>query len=101
MGDPVELAGLQALHWFYDSDNNTSGSKATVIGIILLLSSFVGPISSGNKMTPKLKILTRHHFSSALQRMSAVIELVNEQHKKVISSGDSDYYNSGIDVRYV
>ncbi|KAF4725344.1 hypothetical protein FOZ62_026217, partial [Perkinsus olseni] len=64
LGDPVELAGLQAIHWYYDSHNNTAGRMSS-------------------KKTPTLKIITRHHFSSALQRMSAVVELLNHDHKKI------------------
>jgi cation-transporting ATPase 13A1 len=51
VGDPVELAAINAINWVYDGKNQSSG-----------------PSGHSNQ----LKILTRHHFSSVLQRMSTI-----------------------------
>lgn len=58
MGDPVEMASLQALGWEYDTVSQTTrpGEKSQV--------AKAGELSS--------KVLHRYHFASKLQRMSVL-----------------------------
>ena len=68
-GDPLELASLLSMRWHLDSDGHAvpapdtekrPGGKAIAM--------------AGRSSVSKVEILTRHHFSSKLQRMSCVIQ---------------------------
>ena len=68
MGDPVEMASLQALGWEYDTKTQTSfpGEKSQVY--------WKGDVTS--------QVLHRYHFASKLQRM-AVLATVREKNAPV------------------
>ena len=71
-GDPLELAALRAMHWEIGSHGDAVPSPATdrrPAG----QATQVG----GGTTVDRVHILTRHHFSSKLQRMSCVVKAGN------------------------
>ena len=71
-GDPLESAALKAMRWeLSKSSGNAVPSVATekkAAGKVISLKS------SGDQVS-EIEVLTRHHFSSKLQRMSCVVRL--------------------------
>jgi len=67
-GDPLELASLEAMRWTVNDESGSVGPKSKSekreAGKILVMD---GKTAGG------LRIMGRHHFSSKLQRMSAVV----------------------------
>ena len=68
-GDPLELAALKAMHWEIGESGDAVPSAATdrkPAGLAAKL--------AGGTTVSQVHILTRHHFSSKLQRMSCVVK---------------------------
>jgi cation-transporting ATPase 13A1 len=76
LGDPIEVAALQAIDWVYTPGNATAapGAKRTAAE---------RPWKSTVK--PSVKILHRYHFSSALQRMSVLARVAG------VAGGDATW----------
>ena len=75
VGDPIEVAALRAIRWSYAPNSSTATPKAAVAG------EAPRPWTG----TPKVKILHRYHFSSALQRMSVLARVTRAD------QGDATY----------
>ena len=70
-GDPLESAALASMHWHVNAQGLSVPAPAkgkTPAGKPIVLSS------SSNSEITQVEILTRHHFSSKLQRMSCVVK---------------------------
>ena len=61
-GDPLETAALKTIHWDVDASSGLCSPNTPVSGRTW-------------NARPSIKIVHRHHFSSALQRMSTVCEV--------------------------
>lgn len=71
-GDPLELAALKAMHWEIGSHGDAVPSPATD----RRPAGEATQVTGGSKID-RVNIVTRHHFSSKLQRMSCVIKAGN------------------------
>jgi cation-transporting ATPase 13A1 len=80
-GDPLESAALKAMRWEVAAKSgNVVPSPATEKKLAGL------PLSvAGSSSCSEIKILSRHHFSSKLQRMSCVVkDVANRRHYSVV-----------------
>ena len=79
-GDPLESAALKSMRWeVADSCNAvpSAGTEKKQAG-----TPFIFPNSSPSS---EIEILSRHHFSSKLQRMSCVVrDVANRKHYSVV-----------------
>jgi cation-transporting ATPase 13A1 len=85
-GDPLESASLKSMRWQLSQDSgNAIASPATE------KKAGGKPISlqSGVKVT-EVEILTRHHFSSKLQRMSCVMRSVTTKQHYSVAKGSPE-----------
>ena len=68
-GDPLESAALQSMRWELSKDTGNAipslGTEKKPAG---------KPITVGGSKIEEVEVLTRHHFSSKLQRMSCVVK---------------------------
>jgi manganese-transporting P-type ATPase len=76
-GDPLESAALSCMRWHVDADGKVGpapakGSKPAGTNLVV-----------DQATISELEILTRHHFSSKLQRMSCVIRTSGGRHYSV------------------
>jgi len=80
-GDPLESAALKAIRWEVASKSgNVVPSPATEKKQAGMPIAFVG-----SSACSEIKILTRHHFSSKLQRMSCVVmDVANYKYYSVV-----------------
>lgn len=72
-GDPLELAAIKSMHWEIGDKGDAIPSAATErkpAGEVIRVEATSSKIAS-------VQILTRHHFSSKLQRMSCVVKAGN------------------------
>lgn len=69
-GDPLESASIKSMHWCVDTK---SGMTVPSLGSDKKAAGKPINLSSGHVVS-EVEILTRHHFSSKLQRMSCVVK---------------------------
>eukprot|EP00054_Salpingoeca_dolichothecata_P000146 m.16120 g.16120 ORF g.16120 m.16120 type:complete len:1361 (+) comp10277_c0_seq1:123-4205(+) len=78
VGDPLESAALKAIRWRFDATTNTSYPRAPLpkepTGALMPTTGQSNPKVEQPKY-PSVKILTRHVFSSKLQRMSVIARI--------------------------
>lgn len=115
-GDPLESAALRAMKWNISSDTNNAEPKLTTEVVdpitkknktitggkpIILPTHYYyntnnsntkqnGSNSSNSITIQEVKIITRHHFSSKLQRMSCVIQAGGNNMKWVVAKGSPE-----------
>ena len=83
-GDPLESAALKAMRWEVSSKQSKSVGRCSVVPMVGTEKKRPGlPFTANNSGSPcsEIEILSRHHFSSKLQRMSCVVkDVANRKH---------------------
>jgi manganese-transporting P-type ATPase len=72
-GDPLEVASLRAIRW--EIPPNSSDCARPKPDVAIERPMKISTLDSGEIPITQIKILSRHHFNSKLQRMSVVMKM--------------------------
>ncbi|KAJ1455667.1 hypothetical protein M885DRAFT_463980 [Pelagophyceae sp. CCMP2097] len=92
VGDPIELTAIRALSWKYDAKTSTATPPTGLVSAKkgdkpkAAVAKPAVPHAVISAVPASVKIVQRHHFSSALQRMSAVAEVEARDGSKTLVS---------------
>ena len=84
-GDPLESAAIKAMRWEVSDGSSKTSRVVPSAGTERKKPGSPFSVSGSSRPTDGVEVLTRHHFSSRLQRMSCVVrDVANRKHYAVV-----------------